>query len=65
MLEAGKLATNAALRDYVQDRFAGLIGTPTATPLTGLSWYAKDGGPFIGKVGAGPKPGARNRSRGV
>ena len=38
---------------------------PKASPLMGQSWYGKDGGPFIGKVDAGPKPGARNRLRGV
>ena len=37
----------------------------TASPLRVLSWYGKGGGPFIGKVDAGPKLGARNRLRGV
>jgi hypothetical protein len=36
-----------------------------ASPSMGLLWYGKDGGPFIGKVGAGPVPGARNRSLNV
>lgn len=38
---------------------------PTASPSMARSWYGKDAGPFIGKADAGPKPGARNRLRGV
>ena len=38
---------------------------PTESPLRVLSWYRRGDGPFIGKLDAGPKPGARNRLRGV
>lgn len=35
----------------------------TASPLRVLSWYGKGGGPFIGKVDAGPKLGAEQIAR--
>ena len=63
--KVAKLAANAALRDYVQDRLAGLIATPDGIAFDGRSWYGKDAGPFIGKADPRPKPGARNRLRGV
>ena len=34
-----------------------------ASPSMGLLWYGKGDVLFIGKVGAGPVPGAQNRSR--
>lgn len=56
--KAGKLATNPALRDYVQDRLAGLIAMPDGIPSMVPPWYGKDDERFIGKVGAGPQRGA-------
>ena len=51
--KASKLANNPALRDYVQDRLAGLISTSDG----------RNDGRVTGKVDAGPWHGARNRSR--
>ncbi len=58
----GKLATNAALRAYVQGRLSGRIATPMASRSTGRSWYGRGGVPFTGKVGDGRLRGARSRS---
>lgn len=63
--KVAKLAANAALRDYCRTGSRASLPRPTASPLMGLPWYGKDDGPFIGKADAGPKPGARNRLRGV
>lgn len=41
------------------------VPRPTASLLMALPWYGKDDGSFIGKIGTGPKPEARNRLRGV
>lgn len=45
--KASKLAGNPALRDYVQDRLAGLIATPQGIAFEGpvvVLWYGRNGG---------------------
>jgi len=45
--KTAKLAVNAALRSYVQDRLAGMVATPCGTAVPGpvLSWKGRRHGP--------------------
>lgn len=61
--KASKLARNQPLRDYVQERLAGLVATPEGVAFDGPVVVWRNGVRFIGKVDAGPWHGARNRLR--
>jgi len=56
-----KLAINAALRAYVQDRLAGVVVTPrgAAVPGPAVSWKGRRHGRR--RIGGGPRRGARSR----
>ena len=56
-----KLAVNPILRDYVQDRLAGMIAAPEGAPLVGRRSCGTGDGPCIARTDAGQRPGARNR----
>ena len=55
-----KLAVNPALRDYVQDRLAGMVSAPDRTAISGpaVSWKGRRAwAPAEPKVGHGVEPG--------
>ena len=56
-----KLAVNPILRDYVQDRLAGMIATPDGAPIVGPRSCGRGAGPCIDSTDAGRQPGAQNR----
>ena len=59
----GKLAVNAALRTYVEERLAGTVVAPERGILSPARWCTgKAGAMDGGKIGGGQKPGARSRS---
>jgi transposase-like protein len=57
-----KLALNAALQAYVEERLAGVVVAPSGIPVPGpaVSWKGRRHG--HGKTGDGQTPGARSRS---
>ena len=57
-----KLARNAALRTYVEERLAGVVVAPSGVPVPGRSCPGKAGGTDHGRTGDGQTPGARSRS---
>jgi hypothetical protein len=59
----GKPAANDALRDYVRERFAGLVTAPDGMLTSGPSFPGLGGGTAVERTGAGPAHGARSRSR--
>jgi len=58
----GKLAENAALRAYVEQRLAGIVVTPSGTLVAGRPCPGKAVDMGGGKIGGGQTPGARSRS---
>ena len=58
-----KLAANQALREYVQDRLAGTITRPDGAAVPGPMCAGSGVGTVPGRIGAGRRRGARNRSR--
>ncbi len=63
--KSAKLAGNAALRTYVQDRLAGNVGAPGGAVVPGpeVPWKGRRNG--LAKQGDGPRRGVRSRSRGA
>jgi transposase len=61
--KVAKLAGNDALRQYVQDRLAGLITAPTARGCQVRMFAGSDAVTAAVRTGAGPSRGARSRSR--
>ena len=62
--KTAKLAENARLREYVQDRLSGQVRRPDGTPVEGpvaAPWKGRTS--RVDKTGAGPRHGARSRSR--
>ena len=61
-----KLALNAALRTYVEERLAGIVVAPSGAPVPGpaVSWKGRRHGPAA-RIDDGPRPGARSRSPGA
>lgn len=60
--KATKLALDATLRTYVEERLAGVVVAPSGTPVHGptVPWKGRRHGPR--RIGDGPRPGARSRS---
>ena len=56
-----KLALNATLRTYVEERLAGGVVPPTGAPVPGPSVPWKGAGMARARIGDGPKPGALSR----
>ncbi len=61
--KAAKLATNAVLRRYVEDRLAGRIMHPTAGPSRTPGRFGESAATDPGRRADGRGPGARNGSR--
>ena len=61
--KVSKLAANDRLREYVQDRLAGAIVRPTASWCRAPRCGSSVGDTGVGRIGAGPRRGARSRSR--
>ncbi|MBO4169702.1 helix-turn-helix domain-containing protein [Luteovulum azotoformans] len=61
--KTSKLANNPALRDYVQDRLAGVIATPDGVAFDGPVVVWKKRRAVHRQSDDGPWHGARNRSR--
>ena len=59
--EPAKLALNATLRTYVEERLAGIVVAPSGIPVTGpaVSWKNRRDGQR--QIGDGPGHGARSR----
>jgi hypothetical protein len=56
-----KLALNATLRTYVEERLAGGVVAPTGAPVPVPPFRGRGAGMAHARIGDGPKPGALSR----
>ena len=60
-----KLALNATLRTYVEERLAGVVVAPSGVPVPGPAVPGRAAGMASDRIGDGPGPGARSRLPGA